>query len=175
MVMATAIAEAGSGTAAGYQGRRPARLCSAVALASVAAHLWMAWEHRAMPWESALMVVMAAVCLPCAVAVWRHAHDKAVQLLMVMALLMVAVHAATLLAPGAMVSSHGGMGSMAMPVQGDGSHMDAMLGIIALELVVALMAAWVVRRSRTHAAAAFGCAMGLPVSSSGDFQDPGAS
>ena len=174
MVMATAIADAGSGTAAGDQSRRPARLCSAVALVSIAAHLWMAWEHRAMPWESALMVVMAAVCLPCAVAVWRHAHDKAVQLLMVMALLMVAVHAALLLAPGAMAASHGSMGSMTMPVHGDGNQMDAMLGIIALELVVALMAAWVVRRSRTHGAAAVGCAMGLQASSSGEFTAPGA-
>ncbi|MCQ9162838.1 hypothetical protein [Arthrobacter sp. STN4] len=137
----------------------PARLCAAVALASVGAHLWMGWEHRAMPWESALMVLMAAACLPCAVSVWRRGHDRGVRLLFGMSLLMVAVHAVLLLAPGSL-AGHGGMamGSMATgptasmgaggPMSGSVPQSASMLGIIALELAVAMAAAWIMRRSR---------------------------
>ncbi|HSU47955.1 MAG TPA: hypothetical protein VLJ40_13670 [Arthrobacter sp.] len=136
----------------------PARLCAAIALASVGAHGWMGWEHRAMPWESALMLLMAAACLPCAVSVWRRGHDRGVQLLFGMALTMVAVHAVLLLAPGARAGhGHGGMGSMgstasmgvgmAGAVPGPGS----MLGIVALELAVAALAAWSMRRARPAA------------------------
>ena len=171
--MTTAVAKVRVRTASGPGGRAPGRWCSVVAFMSVAAHLSMAWAHRAMPWESALMVLMAAACLPCAVAVWRHAHDKAVQLLMVMALLMVAVHAAVLLGPGALAGrQHSAMGSMVMASPGTGSA--AMLGIMGTELGVAMMAAWVVRRSRMQGAAMASCAMGSPAGSSGDFTPPGA-
>ncbi|ALE07831.1 hypothetical protein AL755_13935 [Arthrobacter sp. ERGS1:01] len=131
------------------------RACATVAAASVVAHLWMAWAHRSMPWESALMVLMAAACLPCAVAVWRRGHDRAVQLLFAMALVMVAVHTTLLLAPGAMAGQqHGGMGSMGMDSMGmaanaPASHTGAMLGVIALELVVAALAAWAMRSARS--------------------------
>lgn len=134
----------------------PVRACAAVAVVSVAAHLWMAWIHSAMPWESALMVLMAAACLPCAVAVWRGGHDRAVQLLFAMALVMVAVHTTLLLAPGALAGQqHGGMGSMPMPTGGAGSLSGSMLGVIALELVVAALAAWTMRRARTCREGAF--------------------
>ncbi|RAN76097.1 hypothetical protein B5P43_24170 [Bacillus sp. SRB_336] len=152
----------------------PARLCAAVALGSVGAHAWMAWEHRGMPWEGALMLLMAAACLPCAVSVWRGGHKRAVQLLFGMALGMVAVHAVLLLAPGSMAGhGHGGMGAMdsmpAMASMADGglagavsqpasmadgglagavSQSASMLYIVALELAVAMLAAWVMRRSR---------------------------
>ena len=45
---------------------RLARLCSVVAFLSIAAHLWMAWQHLDTPWQSLLMLAMAAFCLPCA-------------------------------------------------------------------------------------------------------------
>jgi hypothetical protein len=143
-------AEAGAG--AHRRAGLPVRLCAIVALASVGAHLWMSWEHRAMPWECALMLLMAAVCLPCAAAVWHRGHERAVRLIFVMSLAMVAVHAVPLLWPGSMAGAHhGAPGPMASNV---GSHPQpaAMLGMVALELAVALLAAWSMRRSRECAA-----------------------
>ena len=107
------------------------------------------------------MLLMAAACLPCAVSVWRRGHERAVQLLFGMALAMVAVHAVLLLAPGSM-AGHGGMAMGSMPAMADGAmpgvptgavlQPASMLGIVALELAVAMLAAWVMRRSRTCAA-----------------------
>lgn len=102
------------------------------------------------------MVLMAAACLPCVVAVWRRAHDRGVRLLFVMALAMVAVHAIVLLAPASQTGHvHGGVGSMdSMGAAGGGGMAPAvpqaasMLGVIALELAVAMLAAWVMRRER---------------------------
>ncbi len=100
------------------------------------------------------MLLMAAACLPCAVSVWRGAHDRAVPVLFAMALAMVGVHAALLLlSPGAMAGHrHGSMGAMAIPGAAAQSRTDAMLGVIALELVVALLAARVMRRERCRGA-----------------------
>lgn len=138
----------------------PGRLCAAMALVSVGAHVWMAWEHRAMPWESALMLLMAAFCLPCAVAVWHRGHERAIRVLFVMALLMVAVHTVLLLGSGAMAGAdHSGMGShsmgsmssvnsAALQAAGAAPLQSAMLGVIALELGVAMLAAWSMRRSQ---------------------------
>ena len=106
-----------------------------------------------MPWESLPMLLMAAACLPCAVAVWRRGHDGAVQLLFVMALAMVAVHAALLLAPGALAGHHhGAVAPVGVPMNHSDSHPQAMLGIVALELAVAMLAAWAMRRGRACAA-----------------------
>ena len=148
-------ARAGTGRPSGLL----ARSCAAVAVAAVGAHLWMAWEHRAVPWQGVLMLLMAAVCLPCAVEVWRRGHGRAVQLLYSMALAMVAVHALLLLAPrGAGGHQHGGTASMGAGSVGAGSvgaggglgdvHAGTMLAVIGLELAVAMMAAWAMRRSR---------------------------
>ncbi|WP_162265782.1 hypothetical protein [Arthrobacter alpinus] len=128
------------------------RLCATLALASVGAHLWMAWGHRTIPWESVLMLLMAAVCLPCAVTVWHRGYGRAVRLIFSMSLAMVAVHTAPLLWPGSMAGSHhGAMGSMTQNV---GSHPQpaAMLGMVFLELAVAFLAAWSMRGSRECAA-----------------------
>lgn len=160
----TAAADTGNKVSPVRRAGFPARLCAAVALGSVGAHAWMAWEHRGVPWEAALMLLMAAACLPCAVSVWRRGHERAVQLLFGMALAMVAVHAVLLLAPGSMAGhGHGGMGAMdsmaSMPAMADGGLAGAvpqpasMLYIVVLELAVAMLAAWVMRRSRTCVAA----------------------
>lgn len=161
-VMTTAIADTGNRAGEGRRAGLPARLCATVALASVGAHVWMGWQHRAMPWEAALMLLMAAVCLPCAVDVWRGAHRRAVTILFAMALAMVAVHGALLVGSGSMgAHQHGAMSAMgAMGSMGDAGAQGAaanplaasMLGIIALELGVAMAAAWVMRRTRACAA-----------------------
>lgn len=148
-VIADAVGRAGVARRTGFS----VRLCAAFALASVGAHLWMAWEHRAMPWESALMLLMAAACLPCAVTLWRRGHERAVQIMFTMSLAMVAVHAALLLRPGSMAGSHhGGVHPSIAPAVGPHPQPAAMLAVIALELAVALLAAWAMRRSRECAA-----------------------
>ncbi|MHA7268442.1 hypothetical protein [Arthrobacter sp. HLT1-20] len=156
MTTATAdTANSATSTSAGRAGV-PVRLCAAVAVASVGAHVWMAWGHRAIPWESALMLLMAAACLPCAVAVWRRGHERAVQALFVMALFMVALHTALLLGSSSMAGSHhAGRGSMVTRATGSHPQPIAMLGVIALELAVAMLAAWAMRRSRDCAARSF--------------------
>jgi len=154
--MTTATADTVSTASPGRGTGFPARLCAAIALASVGAHVWMAWEHRAMPWEGALMLLMAAACLPCAVSVWRRGHVRGVQLLFGMALTMVGVHTILLLAPGAMAGhGHGGMGSMGstasmgVDLAGGVPGSVSMLGIVALELALAALAAWSMRRARS--------------------------
>jgi hypothetical protein len=104
------------------------------------------------------MLLMAAACLPCAVSVWRRGHERSVQLLFGMALIMVAVHAVLLLAPGTMAGhGHGSMGSMdstvsmGMDLTGGVPGPVSMLGIVALELAVAALAAWSMRRARPAA------------------------
>ena len=149
--MATA-AIAKTAARAGTRGGAQLRLCAVAALVSVAAHLWMGWEHRAMPWEAALMLLMAAACLPCAVAVWRGAHVRALPVLLTMALVMVAVHAALLVGQVPLGGhQHGAMNSM-VAMGAHASQADpravAMLGIIALELGVGMLAAWAMRRAR---------------------------
>ncbi len=145
------------------------RLCAGAALASVATHAWMAWEHRGVPWESGLMLLMAAICLPCAVSVWHGARASAVSALLVMALVMVTVHAAILLSPGTMtIHQHGSRGEMAISATPQ-SHAGAMLSVIALELAVAPLAAWAMRQERCRAAhAAAGDSPALPVWVSAD-------
>ncbi|GAA4661036.1 hypothetical protein [Arthrobacter cryoconiti] len=149
-----AVSVSQSGVRRGF--RTQARLCAAVAIISVAAHLWMAWEHRLMPWESAAMVLMAAICLPCAIGVWRDGSERGVRWLFLMALVMVAWHTAVVLAPVSMAGhGHGGMPNMdmAMPVTVPGTGAGAMLAIIALELAVAALAAGSLRRVRINASA----------------------
>ncbi|MDJ0357802.1 hypothetical protein [Paenarthrobacter sp. PH39-S1] len=150
MVTTAAVADTRPEIGAGVRGRQHARLCAAVALASVIAHLWMGWEHRVMPWESGLMLLMAAACLPCALAVWRNTNDRAVHVLFAMALIMVAVHAALLLAPGSMAGhQHGTTGPNGTRMTGTASNSATMLGVVALELGVAMLAAWTMRRARS--------------------------
>lgn len=130
-----------------------ARVCAAVALISAAAHVWMGWEHRAVPWQGVVMLAMAAACLPCAVGLWRSTRGEAVatvrpaRVLMAMAAVMAAVHAVLLLAPSVLGGSsghHHGAG----PGQGSGPAPDGaamMLALIAVELVVAMLAATLIR------------------------------
>ncbi|MHA7303747.1 hypothetical protein ACX80E_00625 [Arthrobacter sp. TMN-49] len=151
--MTTAAADTPQFAGSARWARLPVRLCAAVALAAVGAHVWMAWAHRAMPWESALMLLMAAACLPCAVDVWRRGHERAVRLIFVMSLVMVAVHVALLLGSGSKPGSHhGGMGAQLAGAADSHPQPAAMLGVVALELAVAFLAARLMRRGRECAA-----------------------
>ncbi|WP_125614559.1 hypothetical protein [Specibacter cremeus] len=125
-------------------------MCAGIAFASIAVHLWMAWAHRGMPFEAALMVLMAAACLPCALSVWRGAHGRAVHLLMAMALAMAAVHAVLLLGPGLAGHTHAGMAMGGISPTGAATGGAGMLGVIALELVVGASAAALLRRRRAY-------------------------
>src|SRR5919107_4776785 len=49
------------------------RLCAAVTAASSLVHLGSVLENQHGPLLNAVMVAMAAVCLPCAVHVWNRA------------------------------------------------------------------------------------------------------
>ena len=48
------------------------RICAAVTAASCLAHLWLAAGNQHGTWLNLLMLAMVAVCLPCAVHIWRH-------------------------------------------------------------------------------------------------------
>ena len=166
----TAVAQCGS-TAQHDAGARLvllARLCAVVAFTSIAAHLWMAWQHLDTPWQSLLMLAMAAFCLPCALKSWRHGGSGPARMLMFAALAMVAFH--TLLLTGAGTHGAGHAGSHAghgLAATAGGSvtagghagsavgsltaalpHTEVMLGVILLELAAAMSAAIYLHRLR---------------------------
>lgn len=96
------------------------------------------------------MVAMVAVCLPCAVHIWRHSRVAALHRVMASALAMTAVHAFVLLAAGAdagrSTHSHGA------PAAGGAGESAAvvLLLVIALEMTTAFLAATLVARLRTR-------------------------
>ncbi len=129
---------------AGRLGRRAGavlhpRICAAVTAASCLAHLWFAAGNQHGTWLNLLMLAMVAVCLPCAVHIWRHGRvgavrrvstvglvgtdgqisvfrgAGAVRQVMASALVMTGVHAALLLGVGAGASHahHGGAAASA--------------------------------------------------------------
>ena len=161
-------------TVAGSLGRRAgtagnvlhSRICAAVTAASCLAHLWLAAGNQHGTWLNLLMVAMVAVCLPCAVHIWRHGRVSghqartvhragafrevgAVRRVMASALAMTGVHAVLLLGVGAGPAGHVHQGpapAAATSPAGSGS----MLAVIALELTTALVAATLLARFRAH-------------------------
>ena len=121
------------------------------------------------------MLVMAAMCLPCVLPLWRAGSLGAARMLMGGALFMVAVHAALLLIPGgtgaghqhgasavlisapaasvsaaatAVVAGPAGAGSAGATGSGVTESPFGMLALIAGELAVAMLAAtWLRRRA----------------------------
>ena len=122
------------------------RLCAVVTAGSCLAHLWLAVENHHGAWLNVLMLALAAVCLPCAVHIWRHSRVSALRQVMAAALIMVAVHVVLLLG----VSS-GGHNHSAGPASKvvDTSGAGAVLAVIALEITTALLAATLVARPRS--------------------------
>jgi hypothetical protein len=136
------------------------RVCAAVTAASCVAHLWLAAGNHHTAWLNTLMLAMVAVCLPCAVHIWRHSRVAALHRVMASALAMTAVHASVLLASGrsARGSAHShaapAAGGLAEPAGSAGeSGAVALLLVIALEMTTAFLAATLVARLRTRCAA----------------------
>jgi len=120
------------------------RLVAVVTTVSCAAHLWLAVSGHHGVWLGVLMVALAAVCLPCAVHIWRHCKLGALHQVAVAAVAMAALHALLLLGGGAGHVHGGAPPSSAVAVSGG----TQLLLVIALELATALSAATLVARLR---------------------------
>ena len=126
-----------------------ARACAGAALVSVGLHLLMAGQHAG--WAAVPMLVMALLCLPCVLPLWRDGSVGAARMMMGSALAMVAVHAVLLLYPSGGSAGMAGHrhGSMPMDVSaGAAASTFSMLALIGWELMAALAAAtWLRRRT----------------------------
>lgn len=102
-------------------------------------------------WLNLLMLAMVAVCLPCAVHIWRHGRVSALRQVMASALAMTGVHAFLLLGAGASGHAHDGAAAAASAAAGVAhSGAGALLAVIALEVTTALIAATLLARLRVQ-------------------------
>lgn len=120
-------------------------------------HLGLAAGNQHGTWLNLLMLAMVAVCLPCAVHIWRHGRASAVRQVMAAALAMTGVHAVLLLglgSGGAGHSHHGtaaaAAGSAAAAAGAAPAGSAALLAVIALEMTTALLAATLLARLRAR-------------------------
>jgi hypothetical protein len=130
------------------------RICAAVTAASCLAHLWLAAGNQHGTWLNVLMLAMVAVCLPCAVHIWRHGRVTAVRQVMAAALAMTGVHAVLLLGAGSGGAGHIHNGAAAAAAAAAGAAPAgpvALLAVIALEVTTALLAATLLARLRARA------------------------
>lgn len=127
------------------------RFCAAVTAASCLAHLWLVAGNQHGTWLNLLMLAMVAVCLPCAVHIWRPGRAGALRRVMASALAMTGVHAVLLLGAG---SGAGGSGHFhhgtAAAAGAAPSGAGALLAVIALEMTTALLAATLLARLRAQ-------------------------
>ncbi|MDF9751986.1 hypothetical protein [Arthrobacter sp. ES3-54] len=129
------------------------RICAAVTAASCLTHLGLAAGNQHGTWLNLLMLAMVAVCLPCAVHIWRHGRATALRQVMAAALAMTGVHAVLLLGAGAGGSghAHSGAGNAAAAAAGAAPvGSGALLAVIALEITTALLAATLLARLRAQ-------------------------
>lgn len=122
------------------------RLCAVVVTGSSAVHVWLAFQNQHGAWLSALMLVLAVVCLPCALHIWRHSRVAALQRVMACAVSMVLLHG--LLLAGSSAGGHAHTGVPPSNVAGVSSA-GGLLMVIALEIATALLAATLVARLRS--------------------------
>jgi hypothetical protein len=162
-----AVADAAVLARPGVPARRPVplhpRLCAGAAVASAAAHAWMAWLHLGSWWESGLMVLMAAACLSCVAQLWRSGCAGAARAFMGMALAMAGWHLLLLVQPlgggphihHTAVAAAVQAGAAASPAAAGGAGTAGpMLAVIVLELAGAMAAATWIRRSAGQAGSA---------------------
>lgn len=123
------------------------RLCAIITAASCLAHLALAVENHHGAWLNVLMLALAAVCVPCALHIWRHGRITALQRVMASALLMVVVHTALLLGSGAFGHNHSAA-TTALSEAPDASGAAGLLAVIGMEITTALLAATLVARLR---------------------------
>ena len=127
------------------------RICAAVTAASCLAHLWLAAGNQHGTWLNVLMLAMVAVCLPCAVHIWRHGRHRALRQVMAAALAMTAVHAVLLLGTGAGGTGHSHhVSTAAAGADAAPSGSGALLAVIALEMTTALLSATLLARLRAE-------------------------
>jgi hypothetical protein len=130
------------------------RICAAATAASCLAHVWLVAGNQHGTWLNVLMLAMVAVCLPCAVHIWRHGRVSALRRVMASALAMTGVHAFLLLGAGASGHVHNGAAAAAPAATGGGAPSGAasLLALIALEVTTALIAATLLARLRAQPA-----------------------
>jgi hypothetical protein len=91
------------------------------------------------------MLALVAVCLPCALHIWRHSQAAALRRVMACAVAMVIVHGLLLTGGGAGGHAHGGVpASNAVGASSAGG----LLLVLALEIATAVLAATLVARLR---------------------------
>ncbi|MBP2268834.1 hypothetical protein J3A64_004298 [Pseudarthrobacter sp. PvP004] len=124
------------------------RICAALTAVSCLVHLWLAASGHHQVWLGILMIVLAAVCIPCTVHIWRHSRVGALHQVIVSALAMVGLHAVLLLGAGGSGHVHAGRpSSNAVDISGAAG----LLLVIGLEITTALLAATLVARLRRRA------------------------
>jgi hypothetical protein len=125
------------------------RVVSAVTASSCLVHLWLvAGNHHGL-WLNLLMLAMVAVCLPCAVHIWRDGRAGALRQVMGCALAMTVLHAVLLLGGSGSAAAGHSHGTAAVPPAGDaGSAAVGLLAIVVLEITTALLAATLLARLR---------------------------
>ena len=132
--------------------RLHSRVCAVVTAASCLAHVWLAAGSHHGLWLNALMLVMVAVCVPCAAHVWRHSSLAALHRIMASGVAMAAIHGFLLLAPGGSAHSHTAAAPV-VPAAAAGSEGPAaavLLAVIALEMTTAFLASTLVARLRSR-------------------------
>lgn len=130
------------------------RICAAATAASCLVHVWLVAGNQHETWLNLLMLAMVAVCLPCAVHIWRQGRVSALRQVMASGLAMTAVHAGLLLGvgsgAGASAHVHHAAATVANEAAGAASGAVALLAVIALEMATALLAATLLARLRTR-------------------------
>ena len=152
---ATATASPAAVSAAASLDRRAgivfhSRICAAVTAASCLAHLWLVAGNQHGTWLNLLMLAMVAVCVPCAVHIWRRGRVRSLRQVMASALAMTGVHALLLFGAGSGSGAAGHIhhGAAAAAAGAVPSGAGALLAVIALEMTTALLAATLLARLR---------------------------
>ena len=146
---------AGSPPVGAPAGERPrtGRWVAVPAGVAVVAHVWLLASHQHGALLTVLLVAMTFWCARCTVETWQAPTSRRLNVLLGMAVAMVAVHTAMVVAPSAGTGGHAHHGTGAPPVgampPGVLEGTTPMLMIIAVELGVAFACALALRRQRS--------------------------